>query len=992
MHTLRARWSWNGVHLLGLLAAPALAQGTITGTVLGTDNRPVDAASVSAIRSDRSIAREAVTDARGTFRLAQLSPGVYTVTARKLGYRSAELPGIRLAEGQALSLNVTLTQAPRQLSTIQVVTSPTSIDASTPELSVRLDRYVTELLPSARTASSLIALVPGARKDQLWGGAPGVSNNYQLDGVAVNHPGIGGDFLALSVDWIESLDVRGLGAGAEHGNFQGGIINAITKTGSNERRYAIRTNYESPQLTASNFNLGEQGVEQAGRRELAGEALGPLARDRLFYFVAGQYVRRDLRSPNLATSAPRDFQQLREEQTDARALAKLTWLPALGQRVDLLAGYSAFGIEHAGINGIDDPTGMPRVSRPTTFHGLTWNNTRSSRNQFHLRVAGFNASESRSGYEGPGVPGVHVLQAGRQPRYQNAGFNELREPRSISASAEWRSTQRLWTEHQLVIGGEGMRGWWRDERIRNAGLTWRPYPTDSITFDPLDATTWGTVASEWGGEIRLNSDVASEAVYVQDRLALGSRVTLAPGIRYGHWSGYVRPHCDPPVGRAGCRRFEAVSAEGFDPRIGIAWDVTGRNTFVVKAHWGRYHQGMHALFFDRAAGANVYSNQSLYHAAPPLTRSDATFTPAQRDAPGSGFDPFPSVSVLDASGRVDGYRQPYVDQSVFAIEKSFGASWKAEVVYTRRMNGDIVGLVDRNLFANYTLLADVGVDHRYVSGLVLDAHGNRLVLPFVYVANIALRDYLAELNGRRQFPPTLFGYPADYIRALQWNPDVVLSAVPEAKRRYEQATVMLRTVQPNWRADGSITGARLRGNVPGVTGYGTTATRFSAGPFVNPNEAINSYGNLPDALLMEGKVWLTARLPYSMQGGLLYTHTIGERFTPSFQVEGRYVYRWRALTPIPDKLFGHSFGQSILLEPRGSRHFASRALVDAHLEWRSPRRAVLTLDLFNVFGENELVGIKTTVEDQFPSDPTTLFGAPRLRVSPRTLRVGLRVD
>jgi len=53
---------------------------------------------------------------------------------------------------------------------------------------------------------------------------------------------------------------------------------------------------------------------------------------------------------------------------------------------------------------------------------------------------------------------------------------------------------------------------------------------------------------------------------------------------------------------------------------------------------------------------------------------------------------------------------------------------------------------------------------------------------------------------------------------------------------------------------------------------------------------------------------------------------------------------------------------------------------------------VLTIDLFNAFGENELVGIKTTVEDQFQSDPTTLFGAPRLRVTPRTLRVGLRID
>jgi hypothetical protein len=978
------------------LGSSLSAQSAITGTVLGSDNRPIDAVSVSAVRGDRSVAREATTDGQGAFRLGGLTPGVYTVSARKVGYRSVEQAAIRVPAGQTVNVVVTLTQAPRQLSTIEVITSPTSVDASTPELTMRLDRRFTELLPSGRTASSLIALVPGARKDQLWGGAPGVSNNYQLDGVAMNHPGIGGDFLALSVDWIEALDVRGLGTGAEHGNFQGGIINAITKTGSNERRYAIRTNYESPQLTASNFNLGEQGVEQAGRRELAGEALGPLLRDRLFYFVAGQYVRRDLRSPDLASVAPRDFQTVREEQTDARALAKLTWLPALGHRVDLLGGYSGFGIQHAGINGLDDPSGMARVSRPTVFHGLTWNNTRDSRNQFQLRFAGFNASESRSGYLGRAVPGVHVIQAGRQARYQNPGFDEQRDPRSLSGNLEWRTRQQLGAEHQLILGVEGTRGWWREERLRNGGVTWRPYPTGSATFDPLDASTWGVVASEWGGEVRLNSDVASEAVYVQDRFSVfSSRLSISPGIRYGHWSGYIRPNCEPPAGRAGCHRFQAVSAEGLDPRLGIAWDVTGRNTFALKAHWGRYHQGMHSLFFDRVEGANVYSNQSFYNQSPVLTSSRAVFTPAQRDAPGSGFSSFPSISILDATGRVEGYKQPYVDQSVFALEKSFGDSWKAEVLYTRRFNGDIAGIVDRNLYANHTLIANVEVENRYVSGVVLDAHGQPLTLPFVYVAHSDLQA-LFGVYCRRGCPETLLGYPSAYLLSRTWNPDLVLTVVPEAKRRYDQLTVLLRTVQPNWRIDGSATGARLRGNVAGVTGYGTTATRFSAGPFANPNEALNSFGDLPDALQLEGKIWFTARLPYSMQGGLLYTHIIGERFTPSFQMEGLYRFTYRApggaRTLIPEDVFQHSFGQTVFIEPRGSRHYASRALVDAHLEWRSPRRAVLTLDVFNVLGENELVAIKTSVEDQFPSDPTTLFGAPRLRVSPRTLRVGLRVD
>lgn len=972
-------------------AVPLWSQSAITGTVIGNDGRPIEAALVSAVRLDNAIVRGAVTDARGGFRLAPLAPGFYGVAARKLGYRSAELTSVRLGDGQTLDVSVVLTAAPRQLSTIHVVTSPVSVDATTPELPSRLDRQFTALLPGGRTAASLVTLVPGARADQLWGGAPGASNNYQLDGVPVNHPGFGGDVLALSVDWIETLEVRGLGAGVEHGGFQGGIINAVTRSGSNERRSALRANYESARLTASNFGLDEQGVEQAGRRELGAEALGPIARDRLFYFVAGQLVRRDMRSPDLFTSAV-DFQPVREEQLDARAIAKLTWLPALGQRVDVLGGYSDFGINHAGINGVDDPTATRRVRRPTLYSGFSWSNTGGIRDQFELRAGAFARRERRSGHAGPVTPGIHVLQPGRQPRSQNAEFGERADPGSMSLSLKWRGTRRRLTEHRLAAGVDVTRARWRYERLRNGGLTWRPYRTDTLTFDPRDVSTWEIVGSEWGGEVRLDSDVGGEAVFLQDEFALGPRLTVTAGVRYGSWSGYVRPPCDLAAGAAECRRFRTVRASGVDPRLGIAWEVSAPNMLAVKAHWGRYHQGLHALFFDRAAGVNAYSNQLFHRIGPPLGDSRTTFTTAQRDAPGSGFDPYPIASILDASGAVDGYRQPHVDQLVLAIEQRFGDSWKAELLYTNRTNSDIVGLVDRNLGANHTPISDVYVDNRYVRGAVVDPSGAPLVLQSVYVANIALQQHLMELNSRRQFPDSLFGYSTEYIRSLTWNPDVVLTTVPAARRRYDQVTLMLRVVHPGWRAEGSLTGARLRGNVPGITGYGTTATRFSAGPFVNPNEGINGYGYLPDALQMEGKVWAVARLPWALRGGFVYTHTLGERFTPAFEIHGQYAYRHGPFTPIPDELFRHAFGQSILLEPRGSRHYASRAVVDAHLEWQSPRGPVLTADLFNAFGEDEVVLVNTAIETQLATDPTTRFGAPRLRVGPRTLRLGMRIQ
>src|SRR2546430_9324989 len=117
-------------------ATVASAQSAITGKVL-ENGAPISSAAVSAVRSDKSIAREALTDAEGRFRLAPLSAGLYSVTVRKVGYRPADQVAVRVAEGQTVSLNVSLTQAPRQLSTIQIITTPTSIDASTPDMALK---------------------------------------------------------------------------------------------------------------------------------------------------------------------------------------------------------------------------------------------------------------------------------------------------------------------------------------------------------------------------------------------------------------------------------------------------------------------------------------------------------------------------------------------------------------------------------------------------------------------------------------------------------------------------------------------------------------------------------------------------------------------------------------------------------------------------------------------------------------------------------------
>lgn len=968
--------------------------GDLAGTAVSEDGKPVAGATVQVTRNDGSSQQAATTDAQGLFRVRGLTPGMYKVAARRIGLREARLPSLRIIAGQTTEVRVTLTASPTQLSSVEVRVTPTTIDASTTELTRKLTVADVALVPTGREAASLIELVPGASRGFIWGGAGDASNNYQLDGVSVNHPGVGGDFLSPSIDWIEALEVRGLGAGAEYGDFQGGIVNAVTKTGTNTRRGSLRANFIAPSLTVTNIEPNEEGAEQTMRREFSAEMSGPIIHDRLFYFLGGLLIGRDVAVPDLTTVALDDTRPVQQEFRDARGIGKLTFRPGSADRFDALFGHTNNKVEHADLNGLDDPNGALRVSSPTNFYELAWAHTGAA-SSLDARIVGFDSKESRLGYEGDGVPAVQLFTRGRQPIYQNAPFSQRVQPASIGGNVTWKRQQRIaGSENRFSLGVDYNRGSWQNSRTRNGGLTWLPYVIGTTSpVNPIDARTWPDAASEWGGEIHLDADVENAAAFLQDYLTLTPNLTLTPGLRYGRWTGWLTPTDSSSA------RFLAARHQAFEPRMGVVWDVSGRADLVLKAHWGRYHQSMNAVFFDRALGGNVYSNERFYFQGPPLTDSRRVYTPAERDAnlgTFTGFSPTYSESILNEAGVVENYRQPYVDQTVLSAEKRFGPRWKLELRYTNRINKDIVGLVDRNLATNYSMLKNVAVKDRVTSETVYDQYGDPLIIPFVWISN---KDLRADLIRRRDTPfrpqPPTPGYTFDDINKLIWEPDIALTTVDGAKRRFDQVSAEVRTEQPHWNAFGSLTYTRLRGNIGGLTGFGTTGTEFSAGAAVRPNEATNFFGYLPNFPSFESKVWIGGDLIYGFRGGVFGTYSLGNYFAPSFQITPRFRFQASNGAFLDDSLFDGVRGQTLLLEERGSRKYQPRVNVDVRLEKPFTTRSmkwIATADLFNATASNAIIERNLTINDQVNTDPTSIFAAPRRRVNPLALQLGFRVE
>ncbi len=189
-------------------------------------------------------------------------------------------------------------------------------------------------------ARDLVALTPGARPGQIWGGANFQANSYRIDGLSANHPGLGGDLLQPSIYWIDRMEVRGLGAGAEYGGFQGGLVDVTTKSGGNDFQASIRSTMEHDALTGTNLVRTEIGTEVVGRQDVEGEAGVPSFETELFYFVSGKYVNQDRQALNHLKGVRGVSLPSLRRGAEQKVFGKLTWTPGLTHQLELSGGYT----------------------------------------------------------------------------------------------------------------------------------------------------------------------------------------------------------------------------------------------------------------------------------------------------------------------------------------------------------------------------------------------------------------------------------------------------------------------------------------------------------------------------------------------------------------------------------------------------------------------------------------------------------------------------
>jgi|KBSSwiStaDraftv2_1062776.scaffolds.fasta_scaffold09525_4 outer membrane receptor protein involved in Fe transport len=314
-------WVLLAVGLL-LIAPVAFAQttGEITGTVSGTDGRPLPGVTVEASSPSLQGTRVSVTGNDGTFRFISLPPGSYKVKGSLSGFTTVEkLATVKL--DSAIQVQMQLQVSAKE--ELVVTGEAPVVDTTSAESGTNIRQEVAQKLPVGRNYSSVVAIQPGVNTDQAetqgrggstnptgggWTiyGATSVENSYLVDGVNTTNVIKGFQGKQLSQEFIEEVQVKSSGYEAEYGRSTGGVINVITKSGGNDfhgdafgyfNTKGLTANYKGfsdIQFNADGTNFVNNGTDgeavvdrsQQDRQDYGADLGGYMMKDHIWFFGA----------------------------------------------------------------------------------------------------------------------------------------------------------------------------------------------------------------------------------------------------------------------------------------------------------------------------------------------------------------------------------------------------------------------------------------------------------------------------------------------------------------------------------------------------------------------------------------------------------------------------------------------------------------------------------------------------------------------------------
>ncbi len=711
---------------VGLFAQARLTAADIQGTIQDQTGAVLPGVAVTATNTATNQSRTAVTDKAGRYYIGALQPGVYTISAELAGFAPQTRKDLRLVIGQLADLHFTLRAGAAEA----IVVSAKSPVVDTTETSVSTvvgQEQIDSLPTNGRNFLSFSVLTPGVTTDRTpqqgasatsgltFGGQRARSNNIMVDGVDNNDPIVGAVRATFSQEAIQEFQVLTNSYSAEFGKASGGVVNIITRSGTNEpsgnafeffrnKSLNSKSHFERFDVFGNSISQSKAPFDQSQYGFTLG---GPIRRDQTFYFLSAENLHTDTSNfvtidPAAATllnanGFPVELGNVPYAVRSKAFLAKVDhqWRPAhslvvRGNYASLLnENIEPFGGIVARSRGaVQDRTDWALAASETDVLSEGWIN--ELRGQYAGENQTIDSLDPNCGGPcndnlkgGPTVEIIGVASVGRQRFTPNPRKNQRYQLKdsvsyyngthSVKAGFDFNDVHTSFTALPLHFGGRFI------------------FVALSPTISSLKAFELGLPGAyvQGYGTTGASYNDPDFAVFAQDDWTLTKKLVLKAGLRYQRQFMYNIPYTVSVPGGSYTYKIPQ-DKNNLGPRLAVSYDPTGNGRSSVHAAWG--------IFYDNQILANAQIGNGINGAADgvrTLVLRYPSSVPAWK-APGHKLaeptTPYPSLVISPDPG----LQTPYSQQAAVGYDRAIGPtiSVSADALYVRGHHQ--IGTIDYN--------------------------------------------------------------------------------------------------------------------------------------------------------------------------------------------------------------------------------------------------------------------------------------------------------
>lgn len=750
--TLAAR-SVNAQSVAGL--------GAISGTVHDASGASIAGAQVVISNETNGVRRTLTTNEAGVFTAPSLQPAAgYTVTITKPGFATYTAKDIQVAVGRDVNLDVTLSIATGSTQ-IDVTADPPVVDSTRTDVSqIVNERQIQDLPINGRRVDSFVLLAPAVVPDGTFGllsfrGIAG-GNNFLTDGNDTTqtyyneNAGRTRIQSQIAQDAVQEFQVVSDNFSAEFGQAMGGVVNTVTRSGSNTLHGTAYWFFRN-----QDFNARDPFATinpQETRHQFGASIGGDIVKDKLFYFFNYEGVRRDF--PLLASiTAPgnplfsttgqllpnvcgapatpeqcqaavaflgRQFQTVPRTVNQNLGFGKIDWRPserhAFSVSMNLLRWISPNGLQtQAVLNNANGVGNNVNSSVRDKYGRFTWTYVVSPQAVNEFRFGWFH--DLQFDYPNPAlaIPGIGFL--GINITGQTNLGTATDYPRKNPSENRYEFADTLtWTKgkHTVKVGFDIERTEDFTDLLFNRTGTYL-FPTFSALAADLTGNTagnkdWSTYTQTIGNPV-VDFYVSNYAVFAQDYYKITPRLTLNLGVRYDYTDLPQPPRSNSDYPATG--RIPTYSKE-VAPRVGIAYALDQQSNTVVRAGYGIFYGRYPGGLINTLILGNGLIQQSItLNSSTASDRAAGPVFPNTLPSGGSYSPPVGSVSLNLASSN---FRSPYTEQWTAAVERAIGKSVSLTVSYIGSRGARLTSVTDVN----------IGAPGPVVTYRINDASGNQV--------------------------------------------------------------------------------------------------------------------------------------------------------------------------------------------------------------------------------------------------------------------------